>query len=347
MTIFLLPEVDCDRRTFMRGAAASCLVVAAPAHAAPREDIIEAARREEGLLWYDHYDRDAIEQVLAAFRKKYPFVKKTEFVSVPSAQKTARIIQESTAGGPTTDILLNDPAIVKLLRDRGFVLDTESAALGVAPSLAPTPYLVSALTPPYVILYNTSLVKDDEIPRTWEDAVDAKWKGRTGHWMRAAAFVNLSSMVGDVKARELLEKLAALKPRLFEGLFPLSQAVGSGEIAMAITAYDSAIRIVEKGAPVKIASMEPTAMGMISGAVMKFGKNPSTARLFIAWLASSEGAIAFENATKRGNAFVEGTQTAKLLQGRKLAFHTAEQSIANSKQNNALEVEFSRKLAGR
>lgn len=347
MTKFKWPGVSCNRRSFIRGLAASGLAFATPARAATREEIIEAASREAGLIWYDHYDRDATDEVLAAFRKTYPFVKKTEFVSVPSAQKTARIIQESTAGGPTTDILLNDASIVKLLRDRGFVLDTEAAALGVTPALAPTPYLVSALTPPYVILYNTNLAKDDEVPRTWEDAVDAKWKGRTGHWMRAAAFVNLSSMVGDAKARELLEKLAALKPRLFEGLFPLSQAVGSGEIAMAITAYDSAIRIVEKGAPVKIASMEPTAMGMISGAVMKFGKSPNTARLFIAWLASTEGAITFESATKRGNAFVPGTETAKLLAGRKLAYHTAEQSIANSKQNNALEVEFSRKLAGR
>ena len=338
-----------DRRFVLRGIAATAAGLAAPlqAHAATKEQIVEAAKGEAGLLWYDHYDRDATEEVLATFRKVYPFVKKTEFISVPSAQKTARIIQESTAGGPTTDILLNDASIVKLLRDRGFVLDTEAAALGVDPALAPTPFLVSALPPPYVVLYNTNLVKDDEAPRTWDDAVADKWKGRTGHWMRAAAFVNLSSAVGEAKARALLEQLASLKPRLFEGLFPLSQAVGSGELALAITAYDSAIRIVEKGAPVKIASMEPTAMGMISGAVMKFGKSPNTARLFIAWLASPEGAIKFESMTKRGNAFVKGTETAKLLEGRKLSYHTAMQSIEHSKQINALEVEFSRKLAGR
>ena len=343
-----MTDMPIGRRAFLQGlAAASGLALPSFANAATRDEVIEAAQKETGLTWYDHYDRDATEAVLADFRKAYPFVKQTEFISVPSAQKTARIIQESTAGGPTTDILLNDASIVKLLRDRGFVLDTEAAALGVNPSLAPEPYLVSALTPPYVILYNTNQVKEEDVPRTWDDAVDKKWAGRTGHWMRASAFVNYTSATSEAKARELVEKLAALKPRLFEGLFPLSQAVGSGEIAMAITAYDSAIRVVERGAPVKIASMEPTAMGMISGAVMKFGRSPNTARLFIAWLVSLEGALKFESMTKRGNALIPGTETAKLLQGKKLAYQTAAESIARSKQINALEVEFSKKLAGR
>ena len=129
--------------------------------------------------------------------------------------------------------------------------------------------------------------------------------------------------------------------------FPLSQAVGSGEISLAITAYDSAIRIVEKGAPVKLIGLDPTPFGMICGGILKYGRNPNTARLFLAWLASPEGAITFEKMTKRGNYFVAGTETSKLLKDRKLSYFSPEQSIAQAKKLNALEVEFSRKLAGR
>jgi iron(III) transport system substrate-binding protein len=331
--------------------AASTGAVAVPtsAGAATREAVIEAAKREGGLVWYDHYDQEASEAILAAFKRAYPFVKKAEFIDVPSAQKTAKIIQESMAGGPTADVLLNDATVQKSLFDRGLTLETDWGALGVAtsPVMTPTPYIVLALTPPYVVIYNTDLVKEADVPQSWDDAVDAKWKGHTGHWMRAAFFVGLSAGLGEAKARDLVSRLAALQPRLFDGQFPLSQAVGSGEISLAITAYDSAVRIVEKGAPVKLIGLDPTPFGMICGGVLKYGKNPNTARLFLSWLASPEGAITFENMTKRGNYFVAGTETSKLLKDRKLSYFSPEQSIAQANKLNALEVEFSRKLAGR
>ena len=207
--------------------------------------------------------------------------------------------------------------------------------------------MIVATTAPYVVLYNTDLVPTADVPQNWDDAFDPKWKGRTGHWMRAAFFVDLMPGVGEAKVRDLVHRLVALKPRLFDGQFPLAQAVGSGEIALAVTARDSAVRIVEKGAPVKMAVIDPTPLPLICGSVLKYGRNPNTARLFLAWLASTEGAVTFESLTQRGNYFVPGTQTAKALQGHKMSFFTAEQSVAQAKKLNALEAEFSRALAGR
>ena len=83
----------------------------AAAKAATREAVIEAAKAESGLVWYDHYDGGAAEGVLDAFRRAHSFVKKVEFIDVPSAQKTAKVIQESTAGGPTADVLLNGTSV--------------------------------------------------------------------------------------------------------------------------------------------------------------------------------------------------------------------------------------------
>ena len=339
-----------DRReTLGLLAGAAALALPSRALAATREAVIEGAKKEGGLVWYDHYDRDAVDNIFAAFKKAFPFVKNPEFVDVPSAQKTAKVLQESTAGGPTADVLLNDASVQQNLHDRGLLLETDWAALGVATSAVttPAPHMILALSPFYVILYNTDLAKGADIPGGWDDALDPKWKGRTGHWMRAALFVNLVAALGEDGARDRVNRLAALRPRLFDGLFPLAQAVASGELALAITAYDSAIRIVEKGAPVKMVGLDPTPMGLICGGILKYGRNPNTARLFLSWLASPEGAKVFEDETKRGNFFVPGTETSKRLQGLKLSFHAAEQSIREAKKLNALEVEFSRKLAGR
>jgi iron(III) transport system substrate-binding protein len=348
-----MPVTFHQRRAFLQMLAATTASagLAAPraASAATRDAVIEAAKGEGGLVWYDHYDRAAAEGILADFQRAYPFVKKVEFVDVPSAQKTAKIMQESMAGGPTTDVLLHGAAVTQSLYERGLVLEADWGALGVAtsPVLTPTSYMIVATTAPYVVLYNTDLVKPADVPNSWNDAFDPKWKGHTGHWLRASFFVEMIPALGEDGARDLANRLAALQPRLFEGQFPLSQAVASGEIALAVTAYDSTVRIVEKGAPVKTVAIDPTPLPLITGAVMKYCKNPNTARLFLAWLGTPEGAITFEKMTKRGNFFVAGTETAKVFKDRKLSFFTAEQSIAQAKKLNTLETEFSRKLAGR
>ena len=57
--------------------------------------------------------------------------------------------------------------------------------------------------------------------------------------------------------------------------------------------------------------------------------------------------LKFESETKRGNYFVEGTATRKLLAGQKVSYHQPADAIAQSKKLNGLEVEFSRRLAGR
>lgn len=349
----LLSECVYNRRQFLYVLAAATAATGAPAdaraHGQGREEVIEAAKSESGLIWYDHYDAGAARSILTNFQRSYPFVKKVEFVDVPSAQKTAKIVQESMAGGPTADVLLHGAAVTQSLYQRGYLLESDWAAMGVAtsPVLTPTAYMIIATTAPYAALCNTNLVKGADIPQSWNDMVDPKWNGRTGHWMRAAFFVDIIPAIGESASRDLVKRLAALQPRLFDGQFPLAEAVGSGEIALAITAYDSAVRIVEKSAPVKLIVIDPTPVPLIAGSVLKYGKNPNTARLFLAWLGRPEGAIMFEKFTKRGNYFVEGTEIAKLLKGHKVSYYTAAESIAQASKLNALENEFSRVLAGR
>lgn len=343
-----------SRRQFLHGVTATTALAGTFAHidplaAASQDETIAAAKTESGLVWYDHYDGGAADGILADFQRAYPFVKNVQFVDVPSAQKTAKIVQESTAGGPTADVLLHGASVTQSLYQRGFLLDTDWAALGVAtsPTLTPTPYMIIATTAPYAALCNTNLVKAADYPQSWNDMVDAKWQGHTGHWMRAAFFVDIIPAIGEAAARDLATRLAALRPRLFDGQFPLAEAVGSGEISLAITAYDSAVRMVEKSAPVKLIIVDPTPVPLIAGSVLKYGKNPNTARLFLAWLGRPEGAIVFEKWTKRGNYFVNGTEISKVLKGHKISYFNAQESIDQASKLNALETEFSRLLAGR
>jgi iron(III) transport system substrate-binding protein len=344
-----------DRRTLLKGVAATGGLAATglctlPALAAKtRAEIIEAAKKEGGLVWYEAFTRAELNAIAKPFLDLYPFVKRFEGIEVPAAQKQARFVQESMAGGPTTDIFLSSSAGLNAFVKRGLVIDGEWDALGIEKSdiKTPTPQLIMYTTAVYVGVYNPNKVKEAELPKSWDDFLDPKWKGRTGAWARSVMYNVMSNAWGEDKTRQYVRKLAALEPRLYKGTFQVAQAVGAGEVDIGISSYDASTRVILKGAPVKQFNLDPTPLSLLYGCVTKHGKNPNTARLFLDWLASDKGAVAFENVTHRGNHLVPTTKTSKLIEGRKLVYFKAGDEVAQSARLNKNETEFSRTLAGR
>jgi iron(III) transport system substrate-binding protein len=313
-----------------------------PAWAQSRDAIIEAAKKEEGIVWYEAYTRDEGNAILKEFQRAYPFVKKLDFLEVPASQKQARFVQESLAGGPTTDVFLSSSAGLQEFVKQGFVVGGDWAALGIANSDVgvPTPDLIMYATSIFVGVYNPNRVSEADAPKTWEDLVAPRWKGRTGAWSRAVAYTVLSSAWGEQKARDYVRKLAAQQPRLYGGTFQVAQAIAAGEVDVGIGSFDATTRVALKGAPVRMFYLDPTPISLLYGCVAKYGKNPNTARLLLTWLASQEGALAFEKVTHRGNHLVPETNSAKVVAGRNLSFFKAGDEIARSAQLNALENEF-------
>jgi ABC-type Fe3+ transport system substrate-binding protein len=114
-----------------------------------------------------------------------------------------------------------------------------------------------------------------------------------------------------------------------------------------IGSYDATTRVGLKGAPVAMFPLDPNPISLLYGCVTRYGKNPNTARLLLTWLASKDGALAFEKVTHRGNHLVPETNSAKVVQGRNLAFFKAGDEIARSAELNALENEFAKILQRR
>ena len=339
------------RREFLAGAAAGAALLGGigPSQAAGADAVIAGAKSEKGLVWYDHYDHDEVQAIFKAFRAAYPTVQGAEFIDVPSAQKIARIMQESMAGGPTSDIIFLEVNGLQSLSDRGFLTKSNWASLGAPASATTTPNdsMVLVTTAIYVILYNTKIVPDAEAPKSWDEVVDPKWTGRTGHWLRAPEFPQLLAVLGEEKVRDLAKKMSAQKPRMFDGLFPLAQAIGSGELSVCVTSFDSARRVIESGAPVKMVPLDVTPANLLYGGVLKHGQSPNTAQLFLSWLATKNGGLIFEEMTRRGNLFIPESKTAEFLKGRKVSFFDPAQAIKDTTRLNRLEAEISKMLQGR
>jgi len=340
-----------DRRTLLKGLGGAAALTAfgagaRQAQAETLDEVIRGAEKEGALFWYDSLGGG--QEALEEFQKEYPFIKKVEYVRVPGAQKVSRFVQESLAGGPSGDILNQAAPANQTLIDQGLAIPVDWAGLGVSDKLIGNEYLISTVSVVTVIIYNTNLVKGDDIPRTWQDMVDPKWANRTGKYARAAEMDAISVAWGPEKTLEYVREYAKLKPRLAESTAALNQAVGSGELHVGFTAYDSAVRLKESGAPIDFHSPDIAVVASLYSLVSKAGANPNAAKLFLAWMSTPKGAKAFEDHVLRGNAFVEGTHANQIVSAAdNIVYRSPEDLIKNAEEINAFDRNIENILQGR
>lgn len=330
-------------------AAAALIALGGPVWAQTLDEVKAGAAKEGKVVWYDSVPRAEGDAILAEFQKAFPFIKTAEYLEVPGAAKTARITQESRAGGPTADVTLDGPASGMRHAESGFLLPVNWKALGIEPDKNRTPneYLIAITTPLFGILYNTDKVKEADAPKTYEELLDPKWSGRVGTWSRAIGFVILAADWGEQKTVDYVTKFSALKPKLYRSTYAAAQSVGAGEVDIIFGIHHTALPTIEKGAPAKWRFLEPVPVGPLYGVLLKHGRNPNAGKLLLAWLGSKEGALAYEKVTKRGNPFIPETETAKMLKGRKISSFDPKTEVEKAQWYNDLEARFGKMLSGR
>lgn len=299
--------------------------VAAAEPGAAMEQLQQAAYKEGKLMWYESSPEGQFAKVEAAFNKRYPKIK-LEHVRLRGADVGTRIIAESQADAPTADVANSGLDILIRLDERKLLARESWADLGIAENLIAVPYALRSMAVTYCINYNTNLVSEADAPKKWEDVLNPKWNGKIGIWQKPAALALLTPAWGEEKILDYTKKLAELKPVIYRSNYPLNNALAAGEISVGITIYHTAIPTKKKGAPTQLVFASPTPYEPLCSAITSKAAHPNAAKLFIAWFHSLEGARAYENATNRGNPWISGTETYKLLQGKKLSTFTPEQS---------------------
>lgn len=282
-------------------------------------DLAAKAADEPGVIWYESSQEDQADKIVAAFNETYPDVSVTHVRVVGGNKLAARVVQEMQAQGHTADVITGGATHTWQLNDRGYLMDVDWAGLGIPEALTPTPFTVATAASVYAVLYNTDKVSDEEAPKTWDELLDDKWKGRIGSWVRAAAFAQMAKPWGREEAEARLRDLVALEPFLFKSTFPMAQQVGAGEVDVALGFYHTAQPPIQAGAPLKVVALDPTPMHTIYTSITTDAPSPNGAKLFLSWLTSPEGAKAYEEATNRGSHLLEGTKTQALLDGLAIA----------------------------
>lgn len=300
--------------TFFAAGTSPSLAQEAPSPAL--QELAAAAVKEGRLLIYDALPAETMEPVFAAFRAKYPEIA-IDYVNAGGATGIiARVAQESRAGAQTADVV---PLATESVGGLEETIGIRTVLQAVDwPSLGVPAGLVAAYPNPedqIAVKYNSGLwsiiYNKDEVSSDlkWNDLLDPKWKGKVGLSQTLSIWVNLSRKWGEQQVVDYMTKLInEQEARIFGRTSEIVPAVSSGELAVAVVQRHSALPSIDSGAPVAVSATDDVVVnsGTLIG-VPVHAAHPNAAKLFIAWLVSSEGQTVYDKATRRGLLSVEGT----------------------------------------
>jgi iron(III) transport system substrate-binding protein len=205
-----------------------------------------------------------------------------------------RAITEARAGRNTMDVAeTNGPELESLHREKVAQAMKSPYLKDLIPEAIPSHHeWTGTRLNVFVQAYNTNAIKKADLPKTWEDLKDPKWKDKIGieqadyDWFSAEAGV-----LGEQKAVQLFKDIVNTNgTSVRKGHTLLTQLVVSGEVPLALTVYNyTAEQFKKKGAPIDWFSIGPAIARPNGIAVAKKAPHPHAAVLFYDFEISPDG----------------------------------------------------------
>ncbi|MGH9257329.1 MAG: ABC transporter substrate-binding protein [Vicinamibacterales bacterium] len=254
--------------------------------------LIDGAKREGEITIYTSAQTTDLGPVVEAYEKKYGI--KASIWRAGSEAVLNRALQEARAGRHTVDVVeTNGPELESLSREQilQLVKSPHHTDL-IAPAIRPHGEWVGTRLNVFVQAYNTKLVKKEELPKTWEELADPRWKGRLGIEQEDSDWLaGISGEIGAERAAKVFRQIVAANGvSVRKGHTLLTQLVASGEVPLALTVYNyKAEQLRREGAPIDWftignAIARPNGVGVARNA-----PHPHAAVLFYDFELSEEG----------------------------------------------------------
>jgi ABC-type Fe3+ transport system substrate-binding protein len=268
-------------------------------------ELVEGAKKE-GIIrgqWSQNSFGGAkgLAELVAGMNKKYGLNLKSQFTPGPDMQRLMlRVAQEAAAGQPaSTDLYMgNSQAIFDAMKanvlkpiDWTAILPRKLPSEPGFDPIAPEGVAIAFATTVVGILYNSDLVKGNDIPRRLEDVLNPKWKGKIASTPYAAGFRELA-MPGFL-GREYVIDFTKKLSRHIGGLLRCGEAerFTSGEFLMLVlTCGGNDVNVLQAtGAPVAHTVVEEgTVLHIRYAGVPKHSQSPNAGALLAAYLHTPE-----------------------------------------------------------
>ena len=201
-----------------------------------------------------------------------------------------RTMSEAAAGRDDVDVIhFGAPEMEALARENILAPIESPRHAELQPGSVPAHRQWAAtLLSVWVQAYNTNLVRREDLPRTYDDLLDSKWKGKLGieakdqDWFASVA----DAVGGGDQGVGFFRRLAAtngVSVRLGHTL--LTNLVISGEVPLALTVYNyMPEQAKKKGAPIDWFAIEPAIARSNAVGVARRAPHPAAARLLYDYL---------------------------------------------------------------
>ena len=141
------------------------------------------------------------------------------------------------------------------------------------------------------MVYNTKLVSPQDVPRSWNDLLQPRWKKKLGLDTKSFEwFGYMLKVMGQKNGLEYMQRLAEQNIQFTNGGRTLmAQLVAAGEMTMALVYREDVELLKDKGAPVDWVAFEPIIPSIHPIGINIYAPHPHAARLFIDFALSREG----------------------------------------------------------
>lgn len=315
------------------------------------EKLVDGAKKEGKVVWWSHPDPECTPLVAGPFKQEYGI--EVEHTEYRTAEIVQRVLLEGQAGIYTVDVSNLSVHHVPRLERKDLLAklpyqENVRTFRDVPELLSPNRTAFIGYTAVRSLAYNTDKVGKDEVPRTYEEVLNPKWKRRISVDTDLKEYIILAQDWGLEKTKNYLRRLGELKPRFHRSNTVITQMVAAGEAFMA-PGVIRRIPLIEfkakKGAPVDWRALGPTVpLDPLLQGVMAHAPHPNAAALYAYWMhGSSEWLDGMEKCGGYGNALIPGNHLQKVVKDLKAIPFDWEWGVKSAKEG--LGEEF-RKIVG-
>jgi len=248
-----------------------------------QQKLIAAAQKEGTLSLYTSISNAIVLKLMSEFKAKYGI--EVKLYRAGDGIVLQRVMAERTANRPVVDVL-NIGSIEMEMAHREKLLESYKTPLHdalIKDAVGSNSEYVATFVNPMVQAYNTNSVKKEDVPKSYQDLLDPKWKGKLGIESTDEEWFNvLVTHMGEEKGLKYFRDLMNTnKPTVRTGHSLLGNLVASGEVPLGMTVYaHTVLSAKKKGAPIDYTLLEPVIGVSFSVGLAKQAPHPNAALLF-------------------------------------------------------------------
>jgi len=250
--------------------------------------LLEGAKKEGEITVYTSNIED-MPLLAEAFTKKTGI--KVTIWRAGSEQVTQKVMAEARGRRPQADIVDNNVLGVEALHKEQMLQAAWSPhQADLMPQAAPAHREWAGTTlDMFVAAYNPTLIKAADLPKTYQDLLDPKWKGKLSveagnyHW-----FATLMELLGQENGRKLFRQIVNTNGiEVRKGHSAMANLVVAGELPLALTQYQyKPAQLKARGETIEWFGIQPVAAHLRGVGVLKTTPRPHAAMLFYDFMLS-------------------------------------------------------------